>query len=154
MKDESQLKDLRLLTDFMDRHFKGPFGTRFGYDGLIGMVPIVGDIVTNSISVYVILRAALLGCPASVILRMGINLFVENLIDIIPFFGNLFDFFWKANSKNLKLIDQHFADPRRTQVSSRFFVAFAVLVVILFVLASLALAVFALAYLLKEIPWN
>ncbi len=79
------LDDLRAITELMDRRWRGPLGWRFGLDGLLGLIPFVGDMITNTISVYVILRAAQLGVAPTVITRMGLNLLIENVIDISPF---------------------------------------------------------------------
>jgi len=142
------LRDLRQISDVMDKHFRGPFGWRFGWDGLLGLVPIVGDFVTNSVSVYIIFRAAALGCPASVILRMGTNLAIENVIDVIPFFGNIFDFVWKANCKNLVLVENYFANPSRVHSRSRWFIAFSVALVLAVVIGTLVLAIYTLKLIL------
>jgi len=103
----------------MDSQFEGPFGFRFGWDGLIGLIPFLGDFITNVISIYIISQAMLMGCSASVLLRMGLNLLVENLLDLIPFLGNFFDFFWKANEKNLRLLELHSLDPKGATFESR-----------------------------------
>lgn len=142
----NQASDLTNLSDLMDTRFRGPFGWRFGWDGLLGLVPVVGDVVTNCVSVYIVFRAAQLGCPPSVLLRMGINILIENLVDIIPFFGNLFDFLWKANTKNLKLVDQYLANPTRAQNRSRLFVTTSLALIVMVVVACLVLTVLALKF--------
>lgn len=138
----------------MDSHFRGPYGYRFGWDAVLGLMPIIGDLITDIISLYVILRAALLGCPASVILRMGINVLVENLVDLIPVFGAAFDFFWKANTRNMRLLEGYFDNPHAVRRGSRFFVAFAIILVILLLLACIAGSVMLLIYLVGMIPWT
>lgn len=148
------LDDLRFIAQVMDTHFKGPFGYRFGWDAILGLFPVIGDIVTDIISFYVIIRAALLGCPASVILRMTINVLVENIVDIIPLGGAIFDFIWKANTRNMKLIDQYFDHPEKVRRGSWFFVAFAIFAVILLLLLSIAASVWLLIYLVGLIPWK
>jgi hypothetical protein len=140
----TDLSDLKKISDVMDRQFKGPFGWRFGWDGLLGLVPIVGDLVTNAISLYVVLRAAQTGVAPSVILRMGLNILIENLVDMIPFFGNLFDFFWKANSKNMVLVEKYHADPTRVRRNSKLVLAFTVALILATVLATIALSIFVL----------
>lgn len=138
------IQDLRYLANLMDQRFRGPFGWRFGWDGVLGLVPVVGDLVTNSVSIYILVRAAQLGCSASVIARMGLNLLIENVVDVIPLFGNLFDFVWKANSRNLALVEDYLRHPRRTTLSSRMVVAAVVGLVLLFMVAILVLALYAL----------
>ncbi|MGE3758090.1 MAG: DUF4112 domain-containing protein, partial [Pseudobdellovibrionaceae bacterium] len=53
------------------------------------------------------------------LLRMGLNILFENLIDLIPLIGNVFDFFWKANLKNISLLESHLENPRKTTIQSR-----------------------------------
>jgi hypothetical protein len=149
-----RLDDLRFIAEVMDSHFRGPYGYRFGWDAILGLVPVIGDLVTDIISFYVILRAAVLGCPASVILRMGINVLVENIVDLIPFAGAIFDFFWKANTRNMLLLDRYFDNPQAVRRGSRFFVAFAIILVILLLLACVAGSVMLLIYLVRMIPWK
>ena len=145
------MKDLRALTHFLDQKYRGPWGWRFGWDGLLGLVPILGDMVTNAMSVYIILRAAQIGCPPSVLIRMGLNLLTENLVDAIPFVGNLFDFFWKANTKNLNLVEAHLANPTRTQNSSRWLVGLVLVSIMALVLAALGLSIWALMAIVLEL---
>ena len=118
-KNDTHLKD---LANLLDTKFKGPFGTRFGIDGLLGLIP-GGDLVTSALSVYIISQAAAMGVSTSVLIRMTMNVILENLIDLIPLFGNIFDFYWKANSKNLKLIENHGINPVRETIKSRMVVA-------------------------------
>lgn len=148
--EKPDLRDLHKISDVMDRHFKGPFGWRFGWDGLLGLVPVAGDMVTNAISVYVVLRAAQLGVAPSVIVRMGLNLLVENLVDIIPFFGNLFDFVWKANSKNMALVEKYFEEPHAVRRNSIFVLIFTVVLLLVMVIGSLVLAIMAIGWLLTQ----
>lgn len=111
-------RDLKYLAELMDTKFKGPFGFRFGLDGLIGLIPVVGDIVTNSISLYIILRASFLELPPVIILRMCLNLLIESLVGMFPVIGNIFDFGWKANTKNVELIKSYQAQPKAIKYKS------------------------------------
>lgn len=143
MKDD---RDIKTITELMDDKFKGPLGFRFGLDGVIGLIPGVGDLITNFISFYIIARAALAGYPASVILRMCLNVVIENIVDWIPLFGNIFDFFWKSNRKNLQVIYNYDHDPRGVRIQSL------VLVLSVFILAvflSMAAFIISAAILIK-----
>lgn len=118
--DETKiLRELRSLAEFLDTRFALPFGWRIGWDGIIGLIPVVGDFVTGSLSLYIVLRGILLGCPPSVVFRMGVNVLVDNVFDAVPVVGNLFDFVWKSNVMNLALIEGYLADPRRVVRRSR-----------------------------------
>lgn len=117
--DQKRYQDLKQLSTLLDSRFEGPLGFRFGLDGILGFIPFIGDFVTSGISCYIILQAAFLGCAPSTLTRMALNVLFENLVDMIPFLGNIFDFFWKANNRNMALIDQHMVNPQRVTIKSR-----------------------------------
>lgn len=89
-------------------------GYRFGLDGIIGLIPGVGDLATGLMSLWILSQASRFGVSQAVLIRMAFNIFLENFIDLIPFVGNFFDFFWKSNSKNLKLLEDHLTNPQGT----------------------------------------
>ena len=92
----------RLVRLLDDRFSLGGF--RFGLDGLLGLVPGIGDSVGALASAYVMLEARRLGAPRSVLLRMAANLLLDYLIGAVPVAGDLFDFGFKANRRNLDLL--------------------------------------------------
>ncbi len=94
-------------------------GFRFGLDGVLGLIPGVGDIVTTGISIYIIAEAARAGCSPTTLIRMALNLALENIADMVPILGNVFDFLWKSNTRNIALLDQHLANPKHTTHQSR-----------------------------------
>ena len=136
--------DIDTLADLLDTKFKGPFGWRFGLDGLLGLIPGAGDLLTNIFSGYIIAQAVIQGYPLSVIARMGLNLLFENLVDAIPLLGNIFDFFWKANSKNVELMRRYQQDPTKVKRRSAFLTSVILTGVLLFVLGVTAVSVMVL----------
>ena len=113
-----RIQRVRTLSDLLDSKFEGPWGIKYGLDGLLGLLPVFGDTATSLLSFYIIIEAALLGCPLPVLLRMILNVVLENVLDFVPFFGNVFDFFWKSNNKNFKLLLDWESDPKRIVRSS------------------------------------
>lgn len=110
-----KIEQLRFISQLMDAQFKGPFGFRFGLDGLIGLIPGIGDLVTTIISLYIIAGAYQLGVGPAVIARMFFNQGIDSLIGLIPFFGDLFDIGWKSNLRNMTLLDQYMLNPKQTK---------------------------------------
>lgn len=106
----------------MDSQFKGPMGIRYGLDGLLGLIPVVGDMATTFVSIYIIYGAFTLGCTPSTIFRMAVNVAIENLIEILPAFGAFFDFIWKANNKNIALLERHMDNPQKVSFQSKLLV--------------------------------
>ncbi len=97
--------NLRKLTRLMDYSMVLP-GTniRFGLDPILGLIPGAGDTASLLISVYIILQARRLGISSSVMTRMVSNVVLDSLVGAIPVLGDIFDFAYKANRRNLKLL--------------------------------------------------
>ena len=100
-------------------------GTRFsiGLDALIGLVPVLGDALGVFLSSYIVREAAALGAPRSILARMAFNVALEGLVGMIPLAGDVFDAAWKANQRNVRLLNAWLDHPRAAQRSSRAFVA-------------------------------
>lgn len=141
---QKKVKRLRSLATLMDSQFKGPWGLRFGLDALIGLVPFMGDLIASVFSLYIVMQGASLGCGPSVLARMAINVVFENLMGLVPFLGNIFDFLWRANDKNVDLLEAYLANPRRATLQSRILVGLILVAIIGLVLASVFLAYFIL----------
>ena len=139
-----QAASLRRLAEFLDSRYELPGGWRVGWDGIIGLIPGAGDLATSALSFYILARAAALGAPASVLGRMALNIFIDNLFDVIPIVGNLFDFVWKSNQKNVRLLERYLSDPHRTVVRSRVGLILGVGLVVITGLALVALSAWAL----------
>jgi hypothetical protein len=94
------------VSRLLDNAFVIP-GTRyrFGLDALIGLVPGLGDAVSAVFSAYIILQAARLGAPKSVVTRMISNVALDTLVGWIPILGDIFDVAWKSNLRNMALLE-------------------------------------------------
>lgn len=97
--------ELTKLTNVLDRLFTIP-GTNIsiGLDGIVGLIPGVGDAITFLLASYIVYKAALLGMPKLVLARMIWNVLIDGIFGAIPVLGDLFDIVWKANAKNIELI--------------------------------------------------
>jgi hypothetical protein len=117
--DDDRLAGLRRLVRLLDGAVGIP-GTsvRFGLDALIGLVPGVGDLAGAALSGFVVLSAARAGVPAAVLLRMVLNVGIDVLVGAVPVLGDLFDVAWRANVRNLALLEQAVGDPGRARRSS------------------------------------
>lgn len=98
-------KGLEDLSRYLDDWIKIPVvGWRFGLDALIGLIPNVGDVATSLASFYILVAGARHGVPKITLLRMAFNIGLDYVVGAIPFLGDAFDFFWKANRQNIDLI--------------------------------------------------
>lgn len=136
-----ELKKIEVLSILLDQKFQGPFGMRFGFDGLLGLIPGVGDFLTTCLSLYILSLAVSMGAGPSLILRMGINIFIDSVVDLLPVVGNVFDFYWKSNLKNLELLCQHLENPAREAIQSRVILALITLGLISLVVFSAMLTI-------------
>lgn len=133
----AHLKRLRSFSHTLDNLFRVP-GTelRFGIDPILGFVPGAGDATTGAVAAYAIVVAQRHGAPAVVLARMAFNVFVDSLLGTIPFLGDVFDFGWKASTKNVALVEKYVLDPRPVSRSSKWFVL-GLLVFLLLILVAL-----------------
>ncbi|WP_066382265.1 MULTISPECIES: DUF4112 domain-containing protein [unclassified Anabaena] len=107
------LKRLRLLSRLLDKVVAIP-GTpiALGLDPILGLIPVGGDVLGIILSSYIVIEAARLGIPKKTLSKMVVNILIDTLVGAIPVLGDIFDFGWKANEYNLKLIEQHLNFPR------------------------------------------
>lgn len=131
---------LRKLAWLLDNAIRLPGGFRIGVDGLIGLVPGVGDLLAALLSSYIVVEAARMKVGGSVLMRMVGNIALELGIGLVPVFGDLFDFAFKANTRNLKLVEAYLEQPDKTRQHSRWRVAAAILALALVIVAVLMLA--------------
>ena len=102
------LARIERLARLLDTAYRIP-GTRirFGLDPLLGLLPVVGDIGGAALSAYLIYEARRLKLPKSAIARMIGNVAVEAALGAIPLAGDMFDLFWRANMRNLRILHRH-----------------------------------------------
>ena len=106
-KQQSMVR-LEALARLMDGAFVVPGTTiRFGLDGIIGLIPVVGDAVAGLVSTYLVWEARQLGAPSWLIARMMANVLLDTTIGSIPVVGDAFDVLFRANMKNMALLRRH-----------------------------------------------
>lgn len=145
-----KLKRLDSLAYLLDNSIPIPgTGARVGIDAVIGLVPGIGDVAGTAMSAYIVMQAARMGAPASVIARMVLNVGVETIVGSIPFLGDLFDAGWKANARNITLLRGSVEDPTTVHRSSRAVVIGTALALLL-ILALVGVVAFAVL----RATWN
>jgi Domain of unknown function (DUF4112) len=92
----------------LERSFHIP-GTRIpvGLDSLIGLVPVLGDLITTAMGAYLVWEARNLGMSKWQLTRMTANIGIDTVVGVVPFVGDAFDLIWRSNSKNLRIIRKH-----------------------------------------------
>ena len=96
------------LEKLLERSFVIP-GTKipFGLDSVIGLVPVIGDLITAAMGAYMVWEARNLGMSKWQLMRMSANIGIDTALGAIPLVGDAFDFIWRSNSKNLRIIHKH-----------------------------------------------
>jgi len=142
-------ENLELLSHILDDCFRVP-GTsiRFGIDGIIGLIPGLGDILTGLASCIIVLAAWFRGVPYITLARMLVNLAIDVIIGAVPFLGDAFDIAWKANRRNYKLLTRHLAEPRKHTWRDWCVLTGMAVAILAMLLAPLAVALWILAHLL------
>lgn len=130
------LKHLGKLARLMDAQFRIP-GTniRFGLDGLIGLIPGAGDLSTFAVSGYMLWVMANNGASGFVLARMVVNVLIDALLGSIPLIGDLFDIAFKANLRNMRLMQEHYEEGRHR--GSAWKVIVPVLVILFLIIAGI-----------------
>jgi hypothetical protein len=126
-------------------------GTRYriGLDPLIGLIPVLGDLIAMAIGSYIVLTAARLGVPRAVVMRMLVNLGIDVVLGAVPFAGDVLDAAWKANSRNARLLEQALDDPKRAGRSSFWALLGLFTVMLVLLVGSIALSVWVVMKLVE-----
>jgi hypothetical protein len=139
---DQRLDRLRALGRTLDTAVQIP-GTSFriGLDPIIGLIPGLGDAAGALLSGYILLQAARYGVPKAMLVRMATNIGVETVVGVVPLVGDFFDAAYKANTRNLRLLEQHLREPRAARRSSRLFLIVIGLLLLLLLVGVVALGV-------------
>ena len=116
--------NIRTLARVLDSAVRIP-GTqiRVGADSIFGLVPVIGDIAGAALSGYIVLASARLGAPASTLARMVINIGIDTVVGSVPILGDMFDVGWRANMKNVDLLEDHLGGSEQARRANRWVVA-------------------------------
>src|SRR5688572_32812403 len=106
-----RLEALCQVARFLDSAFRVP-GTsyRIGLDPILGLLPGLGDLVSPLFTFGLIWQAREIGVPGVVVMRMISNVAIDTVVGLVPVVGDLFDFAWKSNNRNLALLEAHAYD--------------------------------------------
>jgi len=135
----------------LDESIPLPAGRRMGVDGVIGLVPFVGDLAGMALGMIVVLAGAAADVSLPTVARMLWNTSLAGIIGIVPFAGDAFDIAYKANTRNIALINADLADRAATRRRSLIVLAAIAGTALLAVLAVAALIVWFIAALVSSI---
>ncbi|MEQ9234786.1 DUF4112 domain-containing protein [Coleofasciculus sp. E2-BRE-01] len=140
----STLRRLRRLSHLLDNAIPIP-GTpwRFGLDPVLGLLPGAGDFLGTAFSAYIVLEAARIGIPRSLLGQMVINILLDTVIGSVPVVGDIADATWKANAKNIELLETYWDSPQPEKQTDWFFLVLLLLglLIAVTIIATLSLLV-------------
>ncbi|MBW4536954.1 MAG: DUF4112 domain-containing protein [Pleurocapsa minor HA4230-MV1] len=145
-KQISKLTRLRRVSRILDNAIAIP-GTKisFGLDPILGLIPGGGDTITGGIAAYIVVEAARMGVPREILGKMVGNILIDSFAGTVPVVGDLFDLGWKANVKNLELLEKHL-DLTKSSKSDRLFIFGLILVLALIVVGFAVITFFTVTW--------
>jgi hypothetical protein len=146
------LKRLRQISRVLDNAVTIP-GTPvgIGLDPILGLIPVGGDVLSLMFSIYIIIESAKLGISRASLGRMIVNIIIDALVGAIPMLGDLFDFAWKANSLNLKLLEDYLQSPGEKKQADTGFIILLLVGLFLLAIVLISLPIIVIGTLWKAI---
>lgn len=121
---EARLQRLRSLARWLDAGIRVPFtSSRVGLDPIIGLVPGLGDAAGAILGAWILVEGWRLGASRATLVRIAGNIGLDALAGTVPVLGDVVDVAWKANVRNIALLERHALDPTRARASDRRFIA-------------------------------
>lgn len=129
--EKQELRWIEQMSRLLDNAFRVP-GTQFrvGLDPLIGLIPVVGDLVTFGMSGLIVLAMVRHGTSGKLVLKMVSNVLIDTVIGAIPVLGNLFDFGFKANQRNVQLLREYYYEGKHRGNAWGFWIAIVILLLL------------------------
>lgn len=146
-----QLKWVERIASVMDDKFKVP-GTnfRFGLDPILNLIPFAGDVSGFVVSAALLYVMAKNGVSRKVLILMAINIAVDAVVGAIPVLGQISDFYIKANTRNIKLLKEHYREGKHTG-SGNGIIVILLIVLLLIIGAALYVSYLTLTWLFTQV---
>ena len=146
------LQTARRLAYWLDAGIRIP-GTSlsFGLDPIIGLIPGFGDAAGAVLAGWIFVTAIRLGASRATLIRIAANVALDAGLGALPLLGDIFDFAWKANLRNVALLERHLAAPTRAERADRWFVWLVTSGVLATVLALLVLGILLTRWVLRAL---
>jgi len=148
----ASLRRLRRISHLLDNAIPIP-GTKYriGLDPILGLIPGGGDLISSIFAGYVVFKSAQMGVPQETLVKMATNIVFDTVAGTVPVAGDLLDVAWKANVKNIDLLDAHLGSPEQGKKADWLFVAALLLGLMLIVGGVIFLSVMLFGWLFQVI---
>ncbi|NJN56378.1 MAG: DUF4112 domain-containing protein [Leptolyngbyaceae cyanobacterium SL_5_9] len=148
----TSLQRLRQLSHVLDNAIPIPgTGYRIGLDPILGLLPGAGDTVAGVLSAYIVVEAARMGIPRETLVRMVSNIVLEVVLGSVPLLGDVFDATWKANARNITLLESHVDMPQTGRKGDRLFLILLILGLAVVVIGFATFSVLMVRFLVSAI---
>lgn len=124
---------------------------RFGLDPILGLIPGAGDAAGAVLAGWILVEAIRLGASRATVIRIAGNVALDAVVGAVPVLGDIFDFAWKANLRNVALLERHLAAPERAERADRSFVLLVVFGVLAMAVGLLALGILLTRWVLRAL---
>lgn len=143
----TKVNRLRRLSQLLDNAIPIP-GTSFriGIDPILGLLPGGGDTVAGALGAYIVVEAARIGLPRNVVWEMVGNIVFDAVVGIVPVLGDLFDAGWKANVRNIALLEKHLHLTSSDRRSNKLFLVGLILLLTIIVVGFAALTIAVISW--------
>jgi len=148
----ASLRRLRRISHLLDNAIPIP-GTKYriGLDPILGLIPGGGDVIGSTFAGYVVFKSAQMGVPQETLVKMAANIVFDTVAGTVPVAGDLLDVAWKANVKNIELLDAHLGSPEPGKKADWLFVAALLLGLMLIVGGVIFLSVMLFGWVFKTL---
>ncbi|MEG5038108.1 MULTISPECIES: DUF4112 domain-containing protein [unclassified Microcoleus] len=148
----ASLRRIRRISHLLDNAIPIP-GTKYriGLDPILGLIPGGGDLISSIFAGYVVFKSAQMGVPQETLVKMAANIVFDTFAGTVPVAGDLLDVTWKANVKNIELLDAHLGSPEPGKKADWLFVAGLLLGLMLIVGGVIFLSVMLFGWLFQVI---
>lgn len=114
-----ELLEAQSLANTLDTAIKLPFiGIKVGLDFLIGLIPVVGDIITTAVALRIVYLGNKMGIPKAIRAKMLRNVVIDYLLGFIPIIGDIVDLFFKANQRNVRLVEMWWVQQNKAKIDA------------------------------------
>ncbi|NEP76480.1 DUF4112 domain-containing protein [Okeania sp. SIO2G5] len=141
----AKFERVKALSQLLDNAVTIP-GTEYsvGLDPIIGLLPGGGDLFMGLLSLYIVVEGFRLGASAPTLTRMATNIAFEVIAGTVPVVGDIFDVAWKANARNVQLLEEHLQSPRPRRQADRvfFFLLMTALLILIGAIATVSFFLF------------
>ena len=150
--NSKRINRLHRLSQLLDNAIAIP-GTKYriGLDPILGLIPGGGDTIAGVLGAYIILEAARMDIPRKVLWKMVGNILFDSLVGTIPVIGDIFDAVWKANVKNMTLLESHLSVEQQEQNLQNNLIFLIILVIVLLMIL---IGFTALTFVIISWFWN